>query len=159
MQRARGIGGLLFLWVLGCAASAPTITHRRSGATTSLEGLRGKVVVVNFWAEWCKPCINEIPDIARVTDAFGPDVLFLPVYYRADASSPKLSQWIETTPAYFRDRVCFANSGFLSHYDVTRIPHTYVYGKDGRVVGDYVGAISGERLIQMRAAIAMALHH
>jgi thiol-disulfide isomerase/thioredoxin len=143
--------------VLGCATSAPTITHRQSGASTTLEGLRGKVVVVNFWAEWCKPCIAEIPDIARVTDAFGPDVLFLPVYYRADRSSPTLTRWIEATPAYFRDSICFASSGFLSHYDLSRLPHTYVYGKEGETVADYQGAVRGERLDQLRAAIAAAL--
>ena len=157
MRHARGLGYLLAAAVLGCATTAPTITHRRSGATTTLAGLQGHVVVVNFWAEWCKPCIAEIPDIARVTDSFGPEVLFLPVYYRPDPESPKLAQWLDATPPYFRDRVCFASSSFLGHYDLTRIPHTYVYGVDGSVVADYQGAVSGKRLDALRAAIAGAL--
>jgi thiol-disulfide isomerase/thioredoxin len=156
MRRVQRLGFLLAVVVLGCA-TAPTITHRRSGATTTLAGLKGNVVVVNFWAEWCKPCIAEIPDIARVTDAFGPDVLFLPVYHRADSSSPKLAEWLDTTPTYFRDRVCFASASFLSQYDLSRIPHTYVYGRDGALVADYQAAISGRRLDQLRAAIAEAL--
>jgi len=157
MRRVQRLGFLLAVMVLGCATTAPTITHRRSGATTTLAGLKGNVVVVNFWAEWCKPCIAEIPDIARVTGAFGSEVLFLPVYYRPDSSSPKLAEWLDTTPAYFRDRVCFASASFLSQYDLSRIPHTYVYGRDGALVADYQAAISGPRLDQLRAAIAEAL--
>ena len=142
--------------LLACAGT-PTITHRRSGSSTTLAGLQGKVVVVNFWAEWCKPCIGEVPDIARVADSMGPDVLFLPVYYHPDPRSARLSEWIDAQPAYFRDRVCFASSTFLGNYDLHRIPHTYVYGRDGRLVADYPAAIYGDRLEELRSAIATAL--
>jgi len=142
----------------GCAPTVPAIiTHRRSGATTTLNGLRGKVLVVNFWAEWCKPCIQEVPDIARVADALGPDVLFLPVYHHVDPGPGPLAAWIEAQPAYFRERVCFASSSFLSRYDLSRIPHTYVYGKDGAQVADFLGAVSGTRLDELRAALQRAL--
>ncbi len=50
---------ILGLFSSACATTSvparPTLTHRISGKTTSLEGLRGKVLVLNFWAEWCKP--------------------------------------------------------------------------------------------------------
>ena len=53
--------------------------------------------------------------------------------------------------------MCFASSTFLGNYDLHRIPHTYVYGRDGNVAGDFPAAIHGERLEALRAAITSAL--
>ena len=43
------------------------------GGTNSLEALRGKVVLVDFWATWCTPCIQEIPEMKELRDQLGPD--------------------------------------------------------------------------------------
>lgn len=42
------------------------------GAPLSLAQLRGKVVLVNFWATWCEPCITEMPSLQRLRDELGP---------------------------------------------------------------------------------------
>src|SRR3990172_11744285 len=39
------------------------------GRRVSLEGLKGRVVAVNFWATWCGPCQEEIPDLAKIYSA------------------------------------------------------------------------------------------
>ncbi len=55
-------------------AAAPLIplSTEENGART-LEYLRGKVVLVNFWATWCGPCVREMPTLARLADRFGGD--------------------------------------------------------------------------------------
>ena len=122
-----------------------------------MDGLRGKVVVVSFWAEWCKPCLLEIPEIARVADGMGPDVLFLPVYYRIDPGTPRFQEWIEAQPGYFRERICFANGAFLESHRRDVIPQTFVYGRDGGLVKNYSGAILGERVDDLRTTLRNAL--
>ena len=146
------------LLVAGCATSAPTITHQKSGATTTLEGLRGHVVVVNFWAEWCKPCMAEVPVMAQIVEEEGNGVLFLPVYYREQpARTGTFYPWLEAQPAYFRDRVCWGNAAFLHGYDLHLIPQTYVLGRDGALVEHFQGGITGPRPEQLRAAIRRGL--
>jgi thiol-disulfide isomerase/thioredoxin len=147
------------LWILGgCATGQATITHEKSGATTALDELRGHVVVVSFWAEWCKPCLKEIPEIARVVDEEGNGALFLPVYYRAQPTrESNLYGWIAQQPAYFSDRVCWGSSAFLAHYDLHSIPKTYVLGRDGALVKEFHGSITGERTEQLRQALRQGL--
>ena len=48
-----------------------------SDVETSLSDLRGKVVIINFWATWCGPCLAEIPDLNRLQDEFGDEGLVI----------------------------------------------------------------------------------
>ncbi len=45
---------------------APDFTITDADRTVSLKGLRGKVVVLNFWATWCPPCVEEMPSLVRM---------------------------------------------------------------------------------------------
>ncbi len=40
------------------------------GATVTLSDLRGKVVLINFWGTWCAPCLQEIPELVRLSHQF-----------------------------------------------------------------------------------------
>jgi cytochrome c biogenesis protein CcmG/thiol:disulfide interchange protein DsbE len=64
IQRSRRISKV----PAGAAAPAFTLPDT-SGRHVSLESLKGKVVAVNFWATWCGPCQDEIPDLAKVYSA------------------------------------------------------------------------------------------
>lgn len=46
------------------------VTHLESGETIELDEYRGKVVLLNFWATWCLPCLEEIPDLNRLQKAY-----------------------------------------------------------------------------------------
>lgn len=52
------------------------------GATFTLASLRGRVVLVNFWATWCEPCVTEMPSLQRLRDQFAPRFEVLGVNYQ-----------------------------------------------------------------------------
>ena len=60
---------------------APPVTFTDGdGKTLSLEDFRGKVVLINFWATWCAPCIEEMPSLARLANALqGQDFVVLAI--------------------------------------------------------------------------------
>ena len=65
----------LFLLLGGCdrgsrpdliGQTAPDFTVQDTDRTVTLSQLRGKVVVLNFWATWCPPCIEEMPSLVKM---------------------------------------------------------------------------------------------
>jgi thiol-disulfide isomerase/thioredoxin len=83
-RQARAIAflaALLFAWPAGSAepfkpwkggATPPLALKSLGGEPVDLAGLRGKVVLVNFWATWCAPCVEEMPALARLRDRLAP---------------------------------------------------------------------------------------
>ena len=58
---------------------APDFSFDEAVAPTSLAALRGRPIVVNFWAAYCEPCIDELGAFARLKKQYGPDVAFVAV--------------------------------------------------------------------------------
>ena len=76
---------VLMLALLACGGAPPKTAHqlpsdarlvdRDSGSFVAAERYRGKVVVLDFWATWCKECRQTIPQVARLAEAFAQDGL------------------------------------------------------------------------------------
>ena len=115
------------------------------GAHLNLEGLRGKVVVVNFWASWCFPaCYEEAPVLEAAWRAYkDKDVVVVGVNVQDTEKAAK----------EFMDRfqVTFPNGpdpgGKISiDYGVYGVPETFVLDKTGRIAHKHVGAVTAEVL-------------
>lgn len=129
------------LGLSGCTASHQLL-NERSGAVTTLEALRGKVVVLNFWADWCPPCVKELPELARLVSDAGPEVVLVPAYYdERPRPGSKFHVWLANQPSWFRDRVCWADGSIRDRYDLSRLPVTVVLDRNGARVETFVGSI------------------
>lgn len=56
---------ILFLLLIACAANADVVFQDLYGRKTRLSSLSGQWIFINYWASWCQPCVDEIPELNR----------------------------------------------------------------------------------------------
>jgi cytochrome c biogenesis protein CcmG/thiol:disulfide interchange protein DsbE len=110
------------------------------GDTVSLNDLRGKVVVLNFWASWCVPCRTEHEVLKRAHSAWDPsEAQVVGVVYQDSPENARrfLSQlgggWMQLTDPSQRTAIDFGVYG---------VPETFFIGKDGQIGYKKVGPVT-----------------
>ena len=112
----------------------------------SLAAYRGQVVVLNFWASWCKPCKTEIPRLEAAWQRFRSQGVVVIGVDAQDFSG-------DARKFMRRYKVTYPNvhdgpGNTLPKYGVTGFPETYFVGRDGRLVGTRVqGEIKEQELV------------
>jgi cytochrome c biogenesis protein CcmG/thiol:disulfide interchange protein DsbE len=128
------------------AETWPVDSRRRlADGRLDLRELRGRPVVVNFWASWCIPCRDEAPILNDSARAHAGEVIFLGVNVQ-DLTEDALafSREFDTPYVSVRDR---GNRTF-DVYGLTGVPETYYLDATGRIVAHVPGAISRATLEQ-----------
>jgi cytochrome c biogenesis protein CcmG/thiol:disulfide interchange protein DsbE len=128
--------------LLGRPAAAFSLTTF-SGAPLSLESLRGKVVVLNFWASWCVPaCYEEAPTLERIWRAYKDKdvtVVGVDVQDKEEAAREFLARFEHSFPNAPDPR------GRVSvDYGVYGVPETFFIDRQGRVRFKHVGALTDD---------------
>ncbi len=113
-------------------AAAPNFTlPNRSGDSVSLAGLKGQVVMINFWASWCGPCRQEMPQLEALYERYS-DLGFTLLGVNVESDSKDALKWLQDTPVSFN--VLFDTANKVSKlYDVVAMPSTVIIDKTGKV--------------------------
>jgi len=123
-------------------ASAPQFSVQDSTTTVSLQQMRGKVVLLNFWATWCPPCVEEMPSLVALQKRLGDRMTILAVSVDEDEGEYRrflARHRIELLTV----RDAEQKSNLL--YGTTRFPETYVIDPAGVVRRKFVGPVDWER--------------
>jgi peroxiredoxin len=120
------------------AAHAPDFTLKTlDGRTVRLQDLRGKVVLLNFWATWCAPCREEMPALETLARELGPRGLTV-VGVNFKESKPDVEAFVRQHELGFR--MLLDGEGRLAkRYQVYALPVTLLVDRRGMVVGTVVG--------------------
>jgi len=111
-----------------------------NGNLVSLSALRGKVVIVNFWATWCPPCRAEMPSMEKLNSVMaGEDFVMLAINIEANGRS-SVAEFLKKTPHTFP--ILYDDQGVVQGlYGVYSFPQSFIITKDGMIDDKVNGAI------------------
>ncbi|MEE1087124.1 MAG: TlpA disulfide reductase family protein [Schaedlerella sp.] len=127
---------------LSVGDEAPDFTAELTdGSSFILSDYKGQVVLMNFWATWCSPCVGEMPAFEQLYKELGDQVEILAV--NVGEESKTVNAFVEENGYNFpiaydqMYEICLK-------YPSEGIPYTLVIGKDGKIADIYVGAADAQ---------------
>jgi thiol-disulfide isomerase/thioredoxin len=120
------------------------------GETFTLSALRGKVVLVNFWATWCPPCRSEMPAMQEVYEAYGPDDFII-----LAVNSTNQDRQIDVEGFVSERGLTFpilldVNGEVFSRYQVFSLPSSFFIDREGIIQEVVIGGPMAEALLRTR---------
>lgn len=128
--------------LVGRQAPAFALRAVGTGQTIDLESLRGKPVIVNFWATWCGPCFEEHPTLVANARNL-PNVQFVGIVFN-DTDDKIMRFLAERGSAY--PTLLDANGKTAIAYGVGGVPETFFINPAGKIVAKFEGPLSTETL-------------
>jgi cytochrome c biogenesis protein CcmG/thiol:disulfide interchange protein DsbE len=117
------------------------------GETMRLSDLRGKVVVLNFWASWCIPCKDEAPELRAAWQRYDEnEVVFLGIAY-AD-NGPRSMAFMENYGLNYLNAPDLGTR-ISELYNIQGVPETFIIDKDGSVAEFIYAGVTREQLYQV----------
>ena len=149
---AKFLSRCLLVFALGFPTMTPaaenfTLIDAR-GQTHSLERYRGKWLIVNFWATWCPPCLEEIPDLVALKEARKDvEVIGIAMEFQDEKQVLQFAEGMFVNyPIVLGDRKTSERIG-----RVDGLPTTFIYDPQGRLADRRVGKISRKQLERLIA--------
>jgi thiol-disulfide isomerase/thioredoxin len=124
---------------LVAAVMAATVSDATGSAAEPLDLTRhrGRVVIVDFWASWCKPCRQSIPWLNAMYARYGANGLTI-IGVNVDAERREADRFLRDVPIEFE--VVFDPQGDLAReFKVKGMPTSYVFDRSGRMVDTHLG--------------------
>ncbi|HVK80205.1 MAG TPA: TlpA disulfide reductase family protein [Verrucomicrobiae bacterium] len=156
MQYAQG--DMRRLQIMEAAPPMPTRTLTDAqGVETNLQAYQGEVMVVNLWATWCAPCVEEMPTLGALQRHFGDRLKVIPISVDSEADRDnavrQLAELSESSLPFVMDMT----RGVLFDAQAAGMPVTIIYDRDGNEVARLAGGAdwaSPEAIALLEAVLA-----
>ncbi len=149
LHKATTLAALMLLFGLAQAAWAGDWNLKsRDGADYTLSGLHGKWVLVNFWAPWCPPCLQEMPDLNALQQQHKDlQVIGVAVMYE---SRKKVMDVVNKQ--FISYPIVFGNEDTAGDFGgLDGLPTSFLYTPSGKLVGHHQGILTQSDLKQVMA--------
>ena len=126
---------------------APDFTlQNMNNKEVSLSDYRGQKVFLNFWASWCPPCRQEMPDMQKLHEEYGEELVILAVNIGEGKSTA--ANFMMQNDLNF-PVLLDTDKSTAQDYLVRGIPSSYFLDEDGIIINKVVGAVSYERMLEL----------
>ncbi|MDY7228786.1 TlpA disulfide reductase family protein [Hyalangium sp. s54d21] len=160
-----GLGGLVYLGVTEAQRSKMVPEGARpmsfqlgryGGGTLALEDLRGKVVMLDFWATWCPPCQEEMPALVKLAKEYESQGLVFVAASRDDddVKEEVVDQFVKRFLPELGPYVVYANDDVARAFKVEALPTLYFLDREGKVT-DAVRGMMSEAALRKRIERAL----
>ena len=137
--------------LIGRPAPAFALREVGTGNTVDLTALRGRPVVLNFWATWCGPCWEEHPVLVANARNLQPDVQFVGVVFQD--TEEKILGFLNQRGSSYPTLVDEKGKTAIA-YGIGGVPETFFLDRNGTIVAKFVGPMSSD---DIRANLAKAM--
>jgi thiol:disulfide interchange protein DsbD len=125
---------------------------RLEGGAFDTASLGGKVVVVNFWATWCVPCISEIPSFNKLYQQLGPKGVVVMGVSMDEEGAERVQPFLKKHPMSYT--VALGSEAVSKQWNLDQLPVTVIFDRAGKQVKRFDGLVSESDL---QAAVQSAL--
>ena len=109
--------------------------------------LNGKMVLLNFWATWCKPCIKEMPSFTELQEKYRNDFIIVGILFEKEKDEKELLAFMTKHNVNFPITVGKENFRLAKTFDdVQMIPESFLYNKEGFFIEKFIGEIKKSKL-------------
>lgn len=120
------------------------------GASFDLAEHRGRWVVVNFWATWCKPCIKEMPELSAL-DAMREHIEVIGLAYE-EIDLPAMREFLQKVPVVYPIAIVDVTAPPEDFETPRGLPMTYLIAPDGRIAKSFLGPVTARDIEEAIAA-------
>ncbi|RYG34526.1 redoxin domain-containing protein [bacterium] len=149
---AKPLVGVVFGDRIGMTAPALKTTDWFGSKPLDLKSLRGKIVVIDFWAVWCGPCIEALPEVQALYKKYGKDGVVVIGMHAPGTPKQKIAEFIKQKGLTYPNALDIAEDSGVGQtalsYGPEGIPHMFVIDRLGKIVTDTHDVVDVERAIQ-----------
>ncbi|MBL7557201.1 MAG: TlpA family protein disulfide reductase [Bdellovibrionaceae bacterium] len=112
------------------------------GKKLNLQQFAGKIIIFNFWASWCAPCIEEVPSLVSLVKA-DPNIVIIAV--SGDQNKDDIHAFLKSFPGFNKPPIYVVQENMkalMDHFKVDKLPESFIFSPKGEMVKKISGTIN-----------------